>query len=722
MEVNQEFNLAEQFVEETNSSLFLTGKAGTGKTTFLRKIVESTSKKTVVVAPTGVAAIHAGGTTIHSMFGLPLISFIPVNDPVDHNVANNPSSLGRHLRYRKDKRKLFQELELLIIDEISMVRADLLDAVDYALRYVRHNTQPFGGVQVLAIGDLFQLSPVIREDVWYVLRPYYQNPYFFEAKSWKELGAVTIELQKVYRQKNEQFLGMLNRIRTGSVTQDDLVKLNERQLRRSEEERLKDTIVLTTHNHTARRVNRDRMRELPGKLYRFKAEVEGNFSENAFPVSEELQLKEGAQVMFIRNDTESGRYFNGKIGKITSISRKEIVVTTEEGMNIEVEKITWENNRYTLDPDNEIIQEKIGSFKQYPLRLAWAITVHKSQGLTFDKLILDLEHSFAPGQVYVALSRCRTLEGLHFRSRLMMSGIRVDQTVVDFYQKNKYSANLEGKLDAARREYMGIRLKKLFHFWKMRDPLFSWLDSVADKNLNVIQRPRSAELKAEVKECGLISEKFFRELDYLLGRYFYHSEKDALVKRMHEAIQYFSGRIHDGLIMPVTLYYEEIEFLAGNKKHKEETFEVLNLFWNFLEGLTDASFENEKLYGGISPQRPEKWTSSGEDRKKKKLRSHEVTLTLYEKGMNMQEIADVRQVTLATVFNHFVKLYREDKIPISAIVEQDRLARILRHFPEVEPETTLTEIKSHLPFSVTFNELKAAKSYLLKEDSSGAGN
>src|SRR5699024_2196678 len=203
MEVNQEFKLAEQFVEETNTSLFLTGKAGTGKTTFLRKIVESTSKKTVVVAPTGVAAIHAGGTTIHSMFGLPLISFIPVNDPVDHNLANNPSSLGRHLRYRKDKRKLFQELELLIIDEISMVRADLLDAMDYALIYVRHNSEPFGGVQILAIGDLFQLSPVIREEVWYTLRPYYASPYFFEAKSWKELGALTIELQKVYRQKNE---------------------------------------------------------------------------------------------------------------------------------------------------------------------------------------------------------------------------------------------------------------------------------------------------------------------------------------------------------------------------------------------------------------------------------------------------------------------------------------------------------------------------------------
>jgi len=716
MEVNQEFKLAEQFVEETNTSLFLTGKAGTGKTTFLRKIVESTSKKTVVVAPTGVAAIHAGGTTIHSMFGLPLISFIPVNDPVDHNLANNPSSLGRHLRYRKDKRKLFQELELLIIDEISMVRADLLDAVDYALRYVRHNSEPFGGVQILAIGDLFQLSPVIREEVWYTLRPYYANPYFFEAKSWKELGALTIELQKVYRQKNEQFLEILNRIRSGSMTQEDLKCLNQRQLKEKEAKTVKDTIVLTTHNYTARQINRDRMRELPGKSFRYKAEVEGNFSENAFPVSEELSLKEGAQVMFIRNDMESGRYFNGKIGRVTAINRKEITVTTEEGLDIDVEKITWENKRYSLNSDNEIIQEKIGSFKQYPLRLAWAITVHKSQGLTFEKLILDLEHSFAPGQVYVALSRCRTLEGLHFRSPLLMSGIRVDQTVVDFYQRNKYSSRLQGELDLARQKYLGVRLKKLFHFWKMRDLLSSWLNSVIVKDLNVVHRPESAIMKAEIREYGLIAEKFFRELDYLLSRYFYHSEADPLKKRMNDAIHYFSERIYKNLITPMMNYYTEIEYISGNKKHKEETFEVLNSFWNFLDDLSGASFQNEKLYQGTSFQRPEKWTKSGEKVKKKKQLTHEVTLALYEKGMSMQEIADVRQVTLATVYNHFVKLYREDKIPISAIVEQDRLARILKHFPEVEPDTKLTEIKAHLPFTVTFNELKAAKSYLLKED------
>src|SRR5690625_95224 len=715
MEINQEFQLAEQFIEETNTSLFLTGKAGTGKTTFLKNIVQKTRKNTMVVAPTGVAAIHAGGATIHSTFGLPLIAFIPVNDPVDHNLAHNPSSLGRHLRYRKDKRKLFQELELLIIDEISMVRADLLDAVDYALKYVRHNSQPFGGVQVLAIGDLFQLSPVIRDDVWYTLRPYYRNAYFFESRSWKDLGAMTIELQKVYRQKNDRFLEILNRIRIGSMTHEDIKHLNQRQMKSEKESELKDVIVLTTHNHTARKINRDRMRQLPGKSYRFRAEVEGTFSESAYPVSEELNLKEGAQVMFIRNDVESGRYFNGKIGKIASINRKEIIVTTDEGNQIEVEKITWENKRYKLGPDNEIVQENIGSFKQYPLRLAWAITIHKSQGLTFDKLVLDLAHSFAPGQVYVALSRCRSLEGVYFRTPLQMDAIRVDQTVIDFFQRQQTPERLQGALDQARRKYLGVRLKKIFHFWKIRDSLNAWLRSAAEKDLNVVNRPSPAIMNGHLKECEQISEKFFRELDYLLSRYFYHSDVAPLKKRLHEAIEYFASRLHKELIIPITEYYKEIEYITGSKKHQRETFGLIDELWDFLEQLTHADFKNERLYKGKSFERPEKWVNK-EKEKKKKLRSHEITFELYEKGMGIEEIAALRQVTKNTIFNHLVKLYEEDKIPVTDIMEQERLAEILKHFPKVSRETPLNEIRTQLPFQVTFNEIRAVKSYYLKEN------
>lgn len=717
MEVNQEFQLAEQFIEETNTSLFLTGKAGTGKTTFLKKIVQTTQKNTMVVAPTGVAAIHAGGATIHSTFGLPLVAFIPVNDPVDHNLANNPSSLGRHLRYRKDKRKLFQELELLIIDEISMVRADLLDAVDYALKYVRHNSQPFGGVQVLAIGDLFQLSPVIRDDVWYTLRPYYRNPYFFEAQSWKDLGAMTIELQKVYRQKNDRFLEILNRIRVGSMTSQDIEHLNQRQMKSENASELKDVIVLTTHNHTARQINRDRMRQLPGKSYRFRAEVAGTFSESAYPVSEELNLKEGAQVMFIRNDVESGRYFNGKIGKITSINRNEIIVTTEEGNRIEVEKITWENKRYKLGPDKEIVQENIGSFKQYPLRLAWAITIHKSQGLTFDQLVLDLAHSFAPGQVYVALSRCRSLEGVYFRSPLKMSAIRVDQTVIDFYQSQQTPDRLQGALDQARRKFLGVRLKKMFQFWKLQDSLDSWLRSAVQKDLNVVNRPSPAIMNGHLKECMQITEKFFRELDYLLSRYFYHSEIEPLRKRMHEAIAYFAGRLHRDLIIPISEYYDEIEYITGSKKHQRETFGLINELWDFLEILTLAEFQNEKLYHGTPFERPEKWIKK-EKEKKKKLRSHEVTFELYGQGMTIEAIAELRQVTKNTIFNHMVKLYEEDKIPVTEILDQERLAEILKHFPEVTRETPLNDIRKQLPFQVTFNEIRAVKSYYLKENTS----
>ncbi|MBY5958918.1 AAA family ATPase, partial [Membranicola marinus] len=459
MEMNEEFRLAEQFIKETSTSLFLTGKAGTGKTTFLRHIVKASPKDSVVVAPTGVAAIHASGSTIHSMFGLPLKAFVPVNDPVDHNIANNPFSLGRHLRYRKDKRKLLQELELLIIDEISMVRADILDAVDYALRYTRRNSLPFGGVQILAIGDLFQLSPVVRRIEWPVLSPYYSKPYFFESAAWKNLGAVTLELQKVYRQKNETFLSVLNKVRTGTTSPDDIQILNKRVITESEKKQLADTIVLTTHNATADRINQSRLDQLPGSPFKFKAKVNGDFSESAYPVDEAITLVEGAQVMFVRNDTESGRYFNGKIGKVIEVDGDSVKVRCGKEAPIDVEPIEWEKFNYKMNDKDEIIQDKVGSFTQYPLRLAWAITVHKSQGLTFDRIALDLSRSFAPGQVYVALSRCRTLEGLHLHAPLTLQNILVDRTIVDFYKAGQERLDMKNELEAGRRKQLTLRLK-----------------------------------------------------------------------------------------------------------------------------------------------------------------------------------------------------------------------------------------------------------------------
>lgn len=716
MEMNEEFRLAEQFVNETSTSLFLTGKAGTGKTTFLRHIVNASSKNSVVIAPTGVAAIHASGSTIHSMFGLPLKAFIPVDDPVDHNIANNPYSLRKHLKYRRDKRKLLQELELLIIDEISMVRADVLDEVDFALRYVRRNSLPFGGVQVLAIGDLFQLSPVVRRSEWPTLSPYYSKPYFFESKVWKNLGALTLELKKVYRQKNETFLSVLNRIRTGKTTPDDISLLNRRLVSKEDKNTQPDTIVLTTHNATADRLNQERLNKLSGNVYHFKAKVKGNFSESSYPVESDITLKKGAQVMFVRNDTESQRYFNGKIGKVIEVNDEEVTVKCGDEEPIEVERIEWENMQYKLDNKDEIIQDKIGSFTQYPLRLAWAITVHKSQGLTFDKLALDLSRSFAPGQVYVALSRCRTLEGLHLHSPIKRHNILIDKTIVDFYRAGRDKTDIEKKLESGRQRHLSIKLKKLFEFQYIEYPLQEWLTEVAEKNLDVVNKVEPVRWTTEIKECGYIAHKFNSELDALLKRYFRTEEIQPLKQRLHKAVHYFATRIVKNLIEPITEYYDEIAYISGSKGHQRNTLSLIQSLWNLIEGMTEAELKDEKIYQGESIKRPPRLTKAVKRKKKSFQEStYDITLSLHERGLPKEDIASMRQLTENTIYSHFVRLYKEDKVPITELIDKDKLAKLLKHFPNVSSETTLTEIKTCIPFTTTYQEIKAAKAYFLKE-------
>ncbi|HLU92878.1 MAG TPA: helix-turn-helix domain-containing protein [Membranihabitans sp.] len=717
MDLNEEFKLAEEFVNETFTSVFLTGKAGTGKTTFLRHIVRNSSKESIVVAPTGVAAIQASGSTIHSMFGLPLKGFIPVNDPVDHNIANNPNSLGRHLRYRQDKRKMFLELELLIIDEISMVRADILDAVDYALRYVRRNTLPFGGVQILAIGDLFQLSPVVHRSEWDTLSPYYSKPYFFESTAWKKLGALTLELQKVYRQKNETFLGILNRIRTGETEPGDIALLNQRMIPDSEIDKLSDTIVLTTHNASADRINRRRLEKLKGKPFRYEAAIKGEFSESSYPVEPSISLVEGSQVMFVRNDNENGQYFNGKIGKVTEVSKEIVMVRCGMEDLIEVKPIEWENFRYKLNEEQEIVQEKIGSFTQYPLRLAWAVTVHKSQGLTFDSVALDLSRSFAPGQVYVALSRCRTLEGLHLHTPLQMQNIMVDRTIVDFYKSGQDRSELGRALELGRKRHMGLRLKRIFEFQKLDYLLHEWLEDVAAKDLDVVNKIPPVQMKNEIRESIYIAGKFHREIDSLLYRYFNTGEIQPLRVRLHKAVGYFVNRLMKNVVDPVVEYYDEIAYVSGSKKHRQNTLDFLQSLWTFVERMSKAEFVGEVIYQGEPVTKPGKidkiasrQTASG------RMSTYDITLGLYEKGNSMEEIAALRRLTGATIFSHFLKLYEDGKVDINLLMEKERLAGLLKHFGDVTASTSLNEIKSRIPFETTYDELRAAKTYFLKEN------
>ena len=456
MEQNNELRTAWDFVEHTGRSIFLTGKAGTGKTTFLKAVVEQSSKRSIVVAPTGVAAINAGGMTIHSFFQLPFSPFVP------------GAKIESRFDFGKEKRKIISSLDLLIIDEISMVRSDLLDAIDSVLRRFRDRYKPFGGVQLLMIGDLQQLTPVVTPDDERMLAPYYDTPYFFGSKALAQIEYVTIQLEKVYRQQDDTFLTLLNHIREGHPTADDLALLNARYQPAFVPQPNEGYIRLTTHNQMANNYNESELKKLSGRAYTYRAKIEGTFPDYSYPTAETLVLKEGAQVMFVKNDPSGEhRYYNGRIGHVTLAEDNRLeVYCPGDAEAIEVEPLEWENARYTLnDQTREIETEVLGKFSQLPLRLAWAITIHKSQGLTFERAIIDASLSFAPGQVYVALSRCKTLEGMALASRIPPQVIISDERV-DSYISHQEEAALRSieQLPTLKDEYYRYLLMELFDF------------------------------------------------------------------------------------------------------------------------------------------------------------------------------------------------------------------------------------------------------------------
>lgn len=462
MDINPQLELAFNFLEFTGTSVFLTGKAGTGKTTFLRELKSRSPKRMIVLAPTGVAAINAGGVTIHSFFQLPFGPYLPGRGEA---VSSGEKRFTN--KFSREKIDIIRSMDLLVIDEISMVRADLLDAISDVLCRYRDRTKPFGGVQLLMIGDLQQLAPVVKEEEWGLLKEIYASPFFFCCRALQQLPYYCIELTRVYRQSDEVFLNMLNQIRENKADQNTLRQLNQRYIPGFNPDDSEGYIILTTHNYQAQQINKRKLEQIEGREYVYEAEVKEDFPDYAFPTDQRLALKKGAQVMFVKNDSSAEkRYYNGKIGRITAVNSDHILVRCPgEAEAISVEKEEWTNAKYSIDPENgEITETVVGSFKQYPLKTAWAITIHKSQGLTFEKAVVDAALAFTHGQVYVALSRCKTLEGLVLGSPLRMEALVNDPLVKDYTEQVKQNPPTGQQLQEARREYYILLLKELFDF------------------------------------------------------------------------------------------------------------------------------------------------------------------------------------------------------------------------------------------------------------------
>lgn len=721
------FKKAVAFVNQTNQNLFLTGKAGTGKTTFLKYIRENCYKKMAITAPTGVAAMNAGGTTLHALFWLPFGVFVEDYelkwDEQDNNIYNK-NRLFSTIKLTKQRRAILQELEMLVIDEVSMVRADTLDAIDVILKSVRRDMRPFGGVQVLFIGDLYQLPPVVRDQEWQILRNHYTSPFFFNAKVLRSTPMIKLELQHIYRQSDNKFISVLNNIRNNQCEQQDLEELNAHYKEDFVPEKNEQYITLTSHNRLADQINQEELTKLSGKMHNVKAVVKDDFQQGAYPTEETLTLKLGAQVMFIKNDTgEDRKYFNGKIGvvKELNLDKHQVLVGFKDASeDVVVRRETWENIKYKYNKGEDKIEEEVlGTFSQFPLRLAWAITIHKSQGLTFEKAIIDAGTSFAAGQVYVALSRLTGLEGLVLRSKIAPHAIRTDFQVVDFMKQLVKEDEVDEILKNSQRAYLGQILLQSFRWTSLTEAVSELQESLKDRNIDNKEGVVSFFylLEQSIKTQEKVAHKFMQQLHVML------SDKDALdyhkiCERTTSAVNWFLPKMEEELLKATEKHIEDWTIRKRTKKYIQEVkalqldfkrkYEVLKHCLTIAEALTKEQVLDD-LPLQINVVKDESVKIADDDPKVEKD-TKQITLDMYQDGMDIAQIAVKRGMVEGTVYGHLIHYVGTD-IEAEELIDLKKLDRILEVLRANEGQSS-SQIKIILGEDYSYPEIKIGQKVL----------
>ena len=747
--------LAAHFVNSTNSPIFLTGKAGTGKTTFLRNLASLTHKTHVIVAPTGIAALHAKGVTIHSQFLFPMGSFLPTREPEGNfgsgaSFFYTQSTLARKHPLNMARKKVLRAIDLLIIDEVSMLRADILDAIDHRLRSVKGNfNEPFGGVQVLMIGDLFQLPPIVKDHEWQVLRQFYKSMHFFEAHALKHSGMVYLELDRIFRQSDDRFINLLNHLRDNRATTEDITFLNSFFKTPDQIRDLKETITITTHNYKAEEHNRKELAALGGPSHYFKAIVDKDFPESLYPLPHTLELKEGAQIMFVRNDTSGlSDFFNGKMAKVKTIDEDGIcVIMADSEREYFLKRETWENKKYVIDEQTkELTEEVVGTFEQYPVKLAWAVTVHKSQGLTFDKAIIDVGQAFAPGQVYVALSRLRSLDGLALRTRIQPEIINNDPEVVEYVQSNQSQAPLEDLLQVHQKRYLEKLLVQTFDFKELKDAFKTFVTQTQNSlEFEDAEMQQAVQLiQMEIVKESENTLKFQRQLLQLLGT----GDEERLLDRLEKGSQYYSALLEDCL-KKLLIHVAEVEQFSRTKSYLEGLSElelvlvkklgdvgkVTLLIPTIISGrdvqkMDDLSQKLIKLRGELWEEAKQaaknnpKFASTKTGRKRKekgapgiklaKGETYEITYSLCDEGKSIKDIAEARGLAESTIKGHLARGIGEGRVSIHSYLDQgliDEIGKLIR-----AKEGNLTSVRDEHPDKYDYGTLKMVAAYIEKEE------